>query len=70
MGYFKNMTNLVSMLDAIQAFEGQPKDSILKLGYGVIAGNLAYFFIEKYISYSKFNCLVNEKNYLLTLTII
>lgn len=44
MGYSKNMTNLVSMSDAIQAFEGQPKDSILKLGYGVIAENLAYCF--------------------------
>lgn len=43
----KNMTNLVSMSDAIQAFEGQPKDLILKLGYGVIAGNLAYFFSLK-----------------------
>ena len=38
------MIKLVSMSDAIQAFEGQPKDSILELGYGVIAGNLAYFF--------------------------
>ena len=58
------------MSDAIQAFKGQPKDLILKLGYGVIAGNLAFFFIEKYISYSKFICLVKEKKGLLTLILI